>query len=161
LATAAAKTRRLGIGKAARGHELWQHLELLDDVVLELAAGLVARQRLVPVGRLVKGIPTHQHCPRLLGLVELQEKVRKAQDGAGTLAARAPDGLGQAVVSAMRERVAIDHQQGTLFAWGCASHCDELSLVPAMPQRRTSASQWRALYLIPSSSSDLSTIHCR
>src|SRR3954454_24037529 len=60
LATAAGEevvslvTGCLRVGKTAGGSKLRQHLQLLDQLVVELAAALVGLQRLVAVGRFVK-----------------------------------------------------------------------------------------------------------
>ena len=72
---------------------------------------LIGRKPKVPIGRRVQRVPAHQHGARLLGLVEPQQKVRKADDRARALFPVPQDGLRQRVIGAVRERVAVDHQQ--------------------------------------------------
>ena len=79
--------RRLGVGEAAGGDELRQHVELLDQRVVELAAALVGGKAFVPIGRLVERVPGDQHRARLLRLIEPQQEVGEADDGAGGLVA--------------------------------------------------------------------------
>ena len=79
--------RRLGVGEAAGRDELRQRVELLEQRVVEFAAALVGRELPVPVGRRVERVPADQHGARLLGLVEPQQKIGEAEDGAGGPAA--------------------------------------------------------------------------
>jgi hypothetical protein len=65
------------------------------------------------VRRSIERIPADDDCTRLLALVEPQQEVPEADDGAGALVAFAPDRLRQGVIGAMGERVAIDHQERT------------------------------------------------
>lgn len=65
----------------------------------------------MPVGRLIQRIPANERGAGLLIGVEAQEKIRKAQDGAGALVAAPPNGLGQRVVGPVREGITIDHEQ--------------------------------------------------
>ena len=58
--------RRLGVGEAARGDELRQDLELVDQLGIELAPALVIREGLVPVRRRVERVPADEHGARLL-----------------------------------------------------------------------------------------------
>lgn len=61
------------------------------------------------VCRAVQGVPADNNGPGLLRPVEPQQEVREADDGApSTLTAY---GLGEPVIGAMRERIAVDDQQ--------------------------------------------------
>ena len=64
------------------------------------------------MGRNAERIPADQNGARLLVLMEPQEEVREADDGARPLVALAPNRLGQGVIGAMREGVAVDDEKG-------------------------------------------------
>jgi hypothetical protein len=73
----------------------------------------------MPVGRLIKAVPSHQHSPWPLALVEAQEEIGKAKDGASALVATPPDGLGQRMIRAVGKRVAVDDEQGAGHVGSC------------------------------------------
>ena len=59
-----------------------QRVELLEERVVEHAAGLVAGQRLVPVGRHVERVPADDHRRRLLRVPQAQEEVARTPTSA-------------------------------------------------------------------------------
>ena len=65
----------------------------------------------MPVGRDFERVPRDEHGARLLLAVEAQQAIRKAENGAGRLAAAPQDCLRQRVIGAVREGIAVDHQQ--------------------------------------------------
>src|SRR4029077_17150687 len=103
----------LGRGEPERLHELREQGELLEELVVELAAALVALEGLMPVSRNLERVPAHEHGAWLLAVPQTQQEVREADDRVRRPAVGAPDRLWQRVVSAVRERVAVDHEQGT------------------------------------------------
>src|SRR5215204_1007959 len=103
--------RRLRIREAAGGDELRQNLELVDQLGIELAPALITREGLVPVRRSVERVPADDHGTGLFAKVEAEQEIREADDRAAALVAAAPDRLRQAVKGAMREGIAVDHQQ--------------------------------------------------
>ena len=84
-----------------RGHQR----ELLEQRLLEDATGLVRLVRLVAVRRDLERVPADEHGRGPLRLPEAREHVREADDRVQ------PDRLRQAVVRAVRERVAVDREQ--------------------------------------------------
>src|SRR5882724_3458473 len=82
---------RLGEPKAAGRDKLRQYVELLDDLVVELAAALIGREQLLAVGRRAERVPADQHGARPLGLVEAQQQIGKADDRAAATIAAAAD----------------------------------------------------------------------
>ena len=104
---------RLGRGEAERAHELGQQVELLEQIVVELATRLIAGEELVPVGRRVERVPPDEHGARLLRLPEPEHEVREAEQRVAGAAFRASKALRQRVVGAVRERVAVDDEQRT------------------------------------------------
>ena len=79
----------LGVRKAACRDEVRQHLQLLDDGVVEFAPALIGRKRLVPIGRHLQRVPGDEHRARLLDAVEPQQEIREAENGAGRALPRA------------------------------------------------------------------------
>ena len=65
----------------------------------------------MPVGGGFQRIPGDQHRARLLFAIEAQEHIRKAEDGAGGLAAAPQDGFRQSMIGAVCEGITIDDQQ--------------------------------------------------
>ena len=63
------------------------------------------------VGRRVERVPADEHGARLFLGVEPQQEIREADDRAAALVAAPADRFRHAVIGAMRERVAIDHEQ--------------------------------------------------
>src|ERR1051325_7297531 len=98
-------TRRLGMGEPGRAAQLRQHLELLEERLVEDAPALVRLERLVAVGRVAERIPADQNRARLLRLPEPKEHVREADDAAE------PDRLRHPVVGRVRERISIDDEE--------------------------------------------------
>ena len=104
-------SRRLGIGEPACRYELRQNVELVQELGVEGSPALVAREREVPIGRRIQRVPADEHGPRLLLRVKAQQEIRETDDRAAAFAAASPYRLGQRVIGAMRERVAVDHEQ--------------------------------------------------
>ncbi len=102
---------RTRILKTAGGHKLRNGIELFEQGVVELATALVGRKGLVPVSRDIERIPGDKHGARLLFAVEAQQHVGKAEDGSGRSSPLPQYRFRQGVVGAMREGIAIDHQQ--------------------------------------------------
>ena len=94
--------------EAHRADELWEQLELLEDLGVEHAAALVLGEGFEPVGRLSDTVPADERCARLLRLPEADEEVREADDRSGGEPGRAPQRFRERVVGPMRERVAVD-----------------------------------------------------
>jgi hypothetical protein len=103
--------RRLGEGKAARRHELRQDIELLDQFVIEIAAALIPREQLLPVGRAAERVPADQHGARPLAVVEPDQEIGETDDRPAALVAGAADRFRQRVIGAVREGVAVDDEQ--------------------------------------------------
>ena len=82
-----------------------QQRELLEQRLLEDAAGLVRLVCLVAVRRRLERVPADEHGARPLGLPEPHHHVREADDGVQR------DRLRQAVVGAVGERVAVDGEE--------------------------------------------------
>ena len=104
-------SRRLGVGKAARGDELRQHIELLDELGVEHPPGLIGFERAVPPGRCIERVPADQHRPRLLLAGEPEQEIGEPDNGTAALVAAPPDRFRQRVIGAVRKRVAVDHEQ--------------------------------------------------
>lgn len=68
-----------------------QQLELVQQLAVEDASGLVGRKRFAAIGRRIKRVPAHQDSPGSLLLVEAQERVGEANDRTATLVAGPPD----------------------------------------------------------------------
>lgn len=90
--------RSLGVPKPACRYEFRQNFKLLDQRVVELTPALIAGQFLVPLGWRFEGVPSHKHGARLFGVVEAEQGIGKADDGACALAPFALNGLGQGVI---------------------------------------------------------------
>ena len=106
---------RLRGGEPHRLDELRRQVELLEQVVVELAPALVDGQRLVPVGRNRERVPADERRARLLLLPEPDEQVADAGEEAGRAAVRPADRLRQRVVRPVRERVPVDDQERSVF----------------------------------------------
>src|SRR4029453_5346563 len=89
-------------------------VELVEQFLVEFAARLVAGEELMPVRGNEQCIPADEHCTRARGVPEPQEEVRKADERVRRLLVRAADRLWKRVVRAVRERVAVDHEQRPL-----------------------------------------------
>jgi hypothetical protein len=83
---------------------------LLDQIVVEFAAALIAAEGVVAIGRRLKRVPADQHGARPFGAIELQQTVGKAENSASGTVAVAQDILRQRVVGAMGKRIAVDDQ---------------------------------------------------
>ena len=102
---------RLRDGKAHRLEQLRREIELLQQVVVELAAALVARERVVAVGRDGRACPSATSTAR--GDSSSQSRTSRLPTPTSSPAgppAGAADRLRQRVVGAVRERVAVDDQ---------------------------------------------------
>ena len=60
---------------------------------------------------MLERVPADEHRPRLLAVPEAQQEVRESEQRVARLPLRAAEGLGQGVVGAVGERVAVDHEQ--------------------------------------------------
>ena len=63
------------------------------------------------IGFCFQSIPGDQHGARLFLPVKPQQQIGEAEDGAGGPVALSADIFRQRVIGAMRERVAVDHQE--------------------------------------------------
>ena len=111
-------TRRLGCGEPARRDELRQQFELVDQLGVKLPPALVVGKQKLPVGRGAERIPADEHRARPLAVIEAHEEIGEADDRAAAAIAGAADRFRQRVIRAVRERVAVDHEQRA----GCAVH---------------------------------------
>ena len=93
----------LSILKAAGGNKFRQHLELLQQGVVEFASALVGGKFFMPVGGNFQRVPGDKYGARLLLPVEPQQHIGKAEDGAGRLSAAPQDCFRQGVIGAMCE----------------------------------------------------------
>ena len=77
------------------------------------------------IGRRPLSVPRDQHRARPFRPVEPQQHIGKAENGAGRLAAAPQDRFRQGVIGAVRERIAVDHQQrpAALAAWAMRFAC--------------------------------------
>ena len=105
--------------EAHRTDELREQLELLEQLGIEDAARLVGGERLAAIGGLADAVPADEHGARLLRLPQAEQEVGEADDRAGREAGRAPHRLGQGVVGAVGQRVAVDDEQ-----WPTCTHSD-------------------------------------
>ncbi len=105
------ESRRLAADDPRRLEEPRREIELLEQLRVELPAGLVAGQELVAVGRDEERVPADDHRPRLLGLPEAEQHVGEAGEQVPGLAVRAPDRPRQRMEGPVRERVAVDDEQ--------------------------------------------------
>ena len=103
--------RRLRRREPERLDELGQQVELLEQVVLEDATGLIRGERRVAIRRRVERVEAHEHGTRLFLVPEPDEHVREADDHVRGPSFCAPNLLRERVVRAMRERVAVDGEQ--------------------------------------------------
>ena len=67
----------------------------------------------MPVGLCFERIPADQHCAWPLGAIELQQAIGETEDRARRPPGVAADCLRQRMIGAVRERIAVDHQQRT------------------------------------------------
>ena len=97
------EARRFRILKAAGGDEFRQHLELLDQGVVEFATALIGRKLLMSIGWDFQRVPGDEHRARLLLAVETQQHIGEAENGTGWFAASPQDGFRQSVIGAVGE----------------------------------------------------------
>ncbi len=97
--------------EAHRLDELRRQVELVEQLLVELAPGLVGGQSRVPVGRHGERVPGGEHGARRLFLPEPDQQAADAVEQVAAAAVGAPDRLRQRVVVAVRERVAVDDQE--------------------------------------------------
>ena len=102
--------RPLGPCEPERFAQLRHPVELLQDLGVELAAGLVLGPLLVPVGRHRQRVPAREHRPRLLGPPQPHRHDREPVQGVDRPSAGARQ-RPRAVVGAMGERVAVEHEE--------------------------------------------------
>ena len=105
------EARRLAAHDPARLEQPRRKVELLEELGVELAAGLVAGQQLVPVGRDEQRVPADDDGTRPLRLPEPEEHRREAGQQVPGPAVRAADRARQCVEGAVGERVAVDDEQ--------------------------------------------------
>src|SRR5213078_1626761 len=98
--------------EAARCDEQRQRFKLLDQFVIELAPALIGREQFLPVGRRAYRVPADQNGAGVLGVIEPQQDVGKADDRPTAAVAAAADRLRQAMIGAMAERIAVYDEQG-------------------------------------------------
>ena len=121
------------IGEAAGGDKFRNQFKLLDELVVEIAAALIGRKSLVPVGLRFERIPADQHRTRLLGAIELQQAIGETEDRTRRPPAIASNRLRQRMIGAVREGIAVDHQQRTTLGSSLAPLC--LTPHRALPRR--------------------------
>ena len=113
-------SRRLPDRESERLGQHRQDLQLLENPVLELTAGLVGRELLVAVGGRLERVPPDQHRVGLLGIPEAHQEACEA-DQSVSRAAVAADRLRNCVIGAMRQRVAVDREQRPAHAVASSS----------------------------------------
>ena len=131
--------RGLAAGETACNDEVGQNLELLDEFGVERAAGLIARKRLVPVGRLIERVPAHEHCARTFGFIKPKENIGEAEDRPRALVPGPANGFGQRVIGAVHKGVAIDHQKRASQRWVSFSRTTSLARFHADPNTQDGA----------------------
>src|SRR5439155_26344499 len=97
--------------EAERTDELRKKVELLEQLVIELAPTLVPREELMPVRGHEERVPPDDGGARPLRLPEAHEEVREPDEGVARLALGPPHRLRQCVVRAVGEGIAVDHEQ--------------------------------------------------
>ena len=150
--SSASKPGALAFWKPQAADEFRDEVELLKQGVVELSTALVGREFLMPVGGHFQRVPGYQHRARLFLAVKTQQKIGKAEDGAGGLAASPQDRLWQSMIGAMGERIAVDDQQGAA--------CDRCGAPHASFSLRRRWLWWFARWdLFRTARGSLSTIH--
>src|SRR5262249_15737292 len=110
-------TRSLGRCEAAGSHETGQNLELFDKFIVKDTPGLIACERLMPVGRFSERIPAHEDGTRAFGLVEPKEQIGEAEGRAAALITSSANSFGQRVIRAVGKGIAINHQKRASQRW--------------------------------------------
>ena len=87
--------------KAACGHKLRQHIELLEQGVVEFASALVSRKLLMPIGGDFQRVPGDKHSARLLLAVKAQQHIRKSEYGTCRFTATPQDRFREGMIGAM------------------------------------------------------------
>jgi hypothetical protein len=103
-----------GVREPKNGDEFRQYIQLLDQVIIELSPALVGGKHFAAFRRRPEAVPADDDGRGPLVGIEAQQQVREAKDGARGLAIAAANGFRQCVVRAMREGVAVNHQQRTI-----------------------------------------------
>src|ERR1700680_2636802 len=98
--------------------------------------GLICRKQALPVRRRIERVPSDEHYPRLLVVKQAQQKIGEAEDRSGATVAFASDRFWERMVGAMRERIAVDYQQGLLGGFLIARRHNLLALVSGHQSRR-------------------------
>ena len=111
-------TRSFRIREAARRDEPRQHIQLIDELFVEMSTALIIRKEALAVGRRTERVPPDKYCARPLIFVQAQQNICEADDSATATIARPPDRFRQGMEGAMRERVAIHDEQGAVHGVG-------------------------------------------
>ena len=106
-------SRRLRVREPALRHKLGQDLELVHELVIEVTAALIVRKQLLPERRGAERVPADEHGAGRFGFEKPQQEIREADNSSAAAAAFPPDSLRKAMVGAVGERVAVDHEQGS------------------------------------------------
>src|SRR6185369_5974187 len=93
--------------------ETGERLELLDELRVEVPAALIGGKEPLAKIRRAERVPGGHHRARPLALVEAEQEIGEADDRPAAQPAGPPERLRQRVIGAMRERIAVDDQQGT------------------------------------------------
>ena len=81
------------ICEATRRHEFRQNVKLIQQGIVKLTPALVSGKLLVPFSGYLQRIPADNYRPRPFRLVEPQEEIREADDGAGAFPVRTLNGF--------------------------------------------------------------------
>ena len=92
-------------------HELRDHIQLLDDRIVEFAPALISGILPMPVGRSSKRVPSDEHRARPLRLIEAQQHIGEAEDRASRFVTIPQDVFWKRMIGAVREGVAVDDKQ--------------------------------------------------
>ncbi len=105
------------MGEAERVDERGHRVELLEERVVEHPPGLIAGERLVPVVRHLERVPADDHRVRPHGVPEPLEEAGETNERARRTPTGAANRLGQTVVGAVCERVAVYGEQRAHGQW--------------------------------------------
>ena len=87
-----------GVCKSKGGDKFRQDIQLLNQVIVELAPALIGGKHFVTLRRRVQAVPSDNDGARPLIRVESQQEIGEADNGASRLAVAAANGLRQRVV---------------------------------------------------------------
>jgi hypothetical protein len=102
---------RLRIREAGGADQAGQHLQLIDQLLIELTCALIGRKQSLSECRHAEGIPADQHSAWLFAVVQAQQEIGEANHCATAAVAGPPDRFRQCVVGAVRERVTVDDEE--------------------------------------------------